>query len=258
MQCVKLVALAVALTSLVACREKWDVKNYAENIAETTCAKAYECCTVDDIAASEQTNYGNSRDACEDKIADVLNFKEDTIERGIDKSRLVYHGAVLEHCLANYAKLSCDDLKNKATATVAACDGVLVPLVPENGRCDMDEECLEGYCRFAKEGDEEGTCSRFIEVGEPCAELSCAPGTYCLDTCVPTKADGESCRNNFECTTGGCNGADADTDAAGTCGPMGGVDSTCYLTKGCMAAEPQVFAALATVVWFVRRRRITR
>ena len=177
--------IAVGAMSFVACRDKWDVKNYAENLAEAQCAKIYDCCTQTEVQAVEQESYGNDQDDCEDETSDVLNFKENQIEEGVDDGRLEYHGDVLERCLANYAALSCTDLKQKATATAAECDGVLVPLVATGGECEIDEECIDGHCQFANEDDEEGVCQPFAAQGAACADTTCGPGTYCSTTCVP-------------------------------------------------------------------------
>jgi hypothetical protein len=178
----------------------------------------------------------------------------------MDKGRLDYHGAVLARCLANYAELSCDALKVRAPAVAAECDGVFVPFVDLGGECEIDEECKSGNCYYADEEDDQGTCQPFADLGDDCGGATCGPGTYCAGTCVSTEADGAACRNNFECTTGGCNGYDADTGAEGTCGPMGGEGSQCFLTKGCAAAPPHLFAALAVMVrlWRGRGRSAAR
>ena len=246
--------VAAAAVSLVACRDKWDVKNYAENLAEAQCAKAYDCCTEAEIEASEQQSYGVNEGDCVDETTDVLNFKEGQIQEGVDEGRLEYKGTVLERCLANYAALSCADLKSKSTALAAECGTFLIPKVDEGGTCKIDEECLSGYCFRANDDDDEGSCQPFAAEGTSCGGAQCGPGYYCGGTCVPTKADGLACRNNYECATGGCNGYDADTGTEGTCGPMGGAGTQCFITKGCAAAPPHIFAALAVILLFWRGR----
>ncbi len=246
--------IAASAMSLVACRDKWDVRNYAENVAEAQCAKAYDCCSEAEIEASEQESYGVNEGDCVDETSDVLGFKEDQIKEGVDEGRLEYKGTVLERCLASYAALSCEDLKSKATAVAAECDAFLIPKVEEGGTCKIDEECVNGNCYRAEDDDDEGTCQPFAAQGASCGAATCGPGTYCAGTCVATKADGAACRNNFECTTGGCNGYDADTGTEGTCGPMGGEGTQCFITKGCAAAQPHVFVALGVILWLLRAR----
>ena len=248
------VLIAVSAVWLVACRDKWDVRNYAENLAEARCAKAYDCCTEREIEASEQEMYGVDEGDCVDATADALGFKEDLIKEGIDAGRLSYDGALLERCVKGYAALSCEELKNEATASIAECEAFLVAKVADGGKCKLGEECVTRNCQRVDAEDAEGTCQPFAAQGASCGTATCGPGTYCAGTCVPTRPDGAACGSNFECATGGCNGYDGASGTAGTCGPMGGEGTQCYLTKGCAAAPPHVVAALAVILWLWRSR----
>lgn len=253
--------VVVGATALVACRDKYDIKNYAENLAEATCKKAYDCCTSAEIEASGQgVGYGDDEDDCEDNFEGAFKDQQKRLEKSIDAGRLKYDANQLEKCLDAYAAKSCEELKSRLTEDAAECDTVFTAQVANGGVCASDEDCTSGRCELAvdQDGDEadEGICQAYAAVGATCNETTtCGPGSYCEGSaCVAAKADGATCTSNGQCDTGGCNGFDSEAGTDGTCGPKGGEGTRCYLTKGCAAVDPHVFAALAVVLWLVRRR----
>lgn len=254
-------AVVACAMALVACRDKYDIKNYADNLAEATCKKAYDCCSKDEIKASGQdVGYGDDEDDCEGNFEAIFKDREERLEKSVDAGRVAYDQDQFEKCLTAYEAKSCDELKSRLTEDVAECDTVFTATVANGGVCATDEDCTSGHCELAvdQDGDEaaEGICQAYAAVGAPCNETTtCGPGSYCEGTsCVTAKADGDECTSNGQCNSGGCNGYDQEAGTDGTCGPKGGAGTTCYLTKGCAAVEPHVFAALAVGLWLLRRR----
>ncbi|MBI5511614.1 MAG: hypothetical protein HY903_22895 [Deltaproteobacteria bacterium] len=254
-----LLVLPIAL--LAACGDSdVELEDLPDAVAETLCKKAYECCTADEVVASQQTGYTSSSAECPAKMASGLQGTKTNIERGEKRDRLVYHGDRLRECLDAYATLSCDALKSAATSRLPVCDGYLEPKVTPGGACDYDDECIGGSCE-GESGDAEGVCVAFVAAAAACGTAPCGDGLYCsgTDVCMQKKADGEACGANYECLTGGCNGNDPNQGVLGTCGRMGGEATACFLTKGCAAGGASLApAACAVALLGLRRRRCRR
>jgi len=229
------------------------VDDFPAEAAKTVCTKVYACCTA---AEAMPTNFGPDQPGCEAKVK-MGTFDVDTVKRSVTAGRLVYHSDKAADCLAQYAALTCEQLKTNATATPAACDGLTEPKVAPGGACSTDRECIGGTCDGEGIGTD-GVCVSFLTESSSCADGGvCGSGLYCGGgACRKTLADGTACAGNFECTTGGCNGRDA--GVAGTCGLKGGAGTTCYATTGCSSAGGFVAAAFALLVLLAATRpRVT-
>ena len=80
-----------------------------QQIAETVCPKAYECCTGAELM--QNTIAGSDVESCEEKTLDSFENNFDDFEEAIDDGRAAYHGDRLETCLTFIRTSSCPALK---------------------------------------------------------------------------------------------------------------------------------------------------
>lgn len=86
-----------------------------------------------------------------------------------------------------------------------ACSGLFVGTAPLDGDCYSNEifssdGCGEGFCS----GSCPGKCRPFAELGDDCATIQCAPGSYCGGSvCKAYKKEGQSCAaDGAQCAPG--------------------------------------------------------
>ena len=226
-------------------------------IAQTVCAKAYDCCSPAQLMGNDLA--GTDEPSCEQKTGDAYKSQLSAIQSSQDRYRSVYDGAKLDACLATIRTTSCQDLAaTNHFSGIPGCDSFVQPRVALGGTCDYDWECQQSQCHH-QPGAAEGACAPFAAVGEGCADSKCAPGLLCDSqdmVCATAVADGAACMRGDQCASGSCN--------QGSCGarPSG----TCFYSSGCAlggggrpAASSQLGAlALVAAAAFIRRRRVIR
>lgn len=200
------------------------LSSLAQELAESSCAKMFECCTEAEIMMQfEGIDPPPSTEAeCATTLAGFLTIGTATWMESVSAGRLAYHDDLAGDCLAVVDALTCDAYAGGLTeepAGAMACDQMLEPLVADGGACSQNLECINGYCEGAT-SDSDGVCTVLPELGEEC-DFDCAEGLYCEfgspSTCVAEKADGAECTRDDECEND-CVGADPSMGTAGTCG----------------------------------------
>jgi hypothetical protein len=249
------------------------INQTASDIAESVCAKAWACCSVDqlknngssgaDVSTDSEPctrdSYAKCEQACESKTAeDFRNYLAD-IQRSVDQKRAVYEEAKVKACLKTIREDSCENLNMSYHLTgVPGCDSFASPLVAMGGACSKDYECTSGWCKpAATAGD--GTCAAPMS-GMSCAVDGCGRGFACDgrgtndqadDVCVQLQDNGLSCSGGVQCKSGNCTN--------NTCMPPAGA---CFYGSGCSAAggAPSVAALLLVLglAGFAARGRARR
>ncbi|MDP1828212.1 MAG: MYXO-CTERM sorting domain-containing protein [Archangium sp.] len=228
------------------------VENFPSGAAKAYCKQVYTCCSAGETA--DAGSLGPDQPTCATNVTTQLDGKTGLIKSEQSKGRLTYKGDVAQACIDKLAALKCQELKSTATATPAECTTYTEPKTALGAACQLSESCIGSWCSGATLSAD-GTCTAFIAEGQSCSAGQCIAGTYCdgSSTCAKPKADGAACNGNFECATGGCNNKGAD-GGTGTCGLRGGSGTTCFVTQGCSATGPGIFALLALVL-LARKRR---
>jgi hypothetical protein len=218
-------------------------------IAQTVCAKAYDCCTPAQLMGNDLA--GTDEPSCEQKTSDAFGKQVSAVLDSQDKYRSVYDGAKLEACLAYIRATSCHDLgTTNHFSGIPGCDSFVQPRVAQGSACTYDWECQEGQCHH-DEGKLEGTCRPLTAAGEDCTNSKCAAGLLCdsqSKLCTAALADGAACLRGDQCDSGSCN--------LGTCGPPPG--GTCFYSSGCAygGQRPGALSLLGVLAaaLFARRR----
>jgi hypothetical protein len=152
------------------------------------CAKAFECCTEEELDALALV--GESESQCRLAIGALLGLYAVEIQASIDAGRARYDGEGLADCIESPAELGCDMLPGRANPGILSfldaigCPGVMSPLVEMGETCGAHHECLDGYC--------DGATQAWSPTG----------------TCAATKANGEDCTLAEECEGGACSPTD--------------------------------------------------
>ena len=81
--------ITVGVVALVGCRDRYDVHNYAANVAEAWCARVYDCCSAAEIEAAAQARSAGGT-SCEAAVAGALAAKQAEVEASIRRGRLTY------------------------------------------------------------------------------------------------------------------------------------------------------------------------
>lgn len=153
-------------------------------LAGAVCAKAFECCTAEELAALAVV--GSSEAQCRIAVALLIELYGADIQDSIDAGRAAYDGEAVAGCIAAQEGRACDMLP--AFGEIG-CAGSVVPLVAMGEACGAHNECMGG-----------GYCDGATQVSSP------------TGTCATKKADGEACTIPEECEGGAC-------DSAAGCGP---------------------------------------
>jgi hypothetical protein len=158
-------------------------------VAVELCTKAFECCSAEEIQASQGVG---SVVQCELAVATIVQLQVNAAKPAIEAGRVVYDGAALERCMQDYGSQTCDMLRG---LTSFECEGLIVPQQGEGDACGISAECIQGYC--------DGSSNASNPVGH----------------CVPTKENGADCSANAECASAFCNAGACETlDAQALCG----------------------------------------
>jgi hypothetical protein len=145
-------------------------------IADAVCAKAFECCTAEELMALSVI--GETEDQCRVAVAAFLGLYQVNIQASITAMRSAYDGVALSDCVGNHQLRTCEMVPSLEEIN---CAGAVVPLIPIGETCGAHHECIDGYCAGAGS--------------------SAATPT---GTCTAKKADGEMCAGPEECASGAC------------------------------------------------------
>jgi hypothetical protein len=93
-----------------------DPVGQCKDAAKATCAKFFGCFTSDELSLVAQL-VGNNEADC------ITKFSADCNTEGVKcDSGETYSSSAGKECISQIKSLSCDEIKNPATATPAACD----------------------------------------------------------------------------------------------------------------------------------------
>ena len=224
-----------------------------EQIASTVCPKAYSCCTPSQLMGNDLA--GTDELSCESKTAKAFRDQLAAVQDSQRAGRARYDGTRVGSCLETIRASTCETLgmTNHFTG-IPGCEKFVEPLVEVGGTCFNDWECKTADASAAGRCHE-GRCEALPAAGAPCADKRCAVGAVCdpNDTCVETRAEGQSCTQAVQCPSLQCTN--------GTCAPRAG---TCFYASGCSVAGGTgagapaallILAALAAAALVGRRRR---
>lgn len=235
------------------------VDEMPREVAKAYCTKVFECCMANEAGAEQ---YGTDVASCEEKIRPQFETTRSFVKTGQAKERIQYDGQKLSDCVGALKVATCAAMKRNQTSPLTACESSwMIPKVAVGSACGYDRECINGTCDGESLDKGDGTCRAFVAESQDCDAGVCGSGLICDNSkkCVKTKADGQACNANFECSTGGCNGRDA--GVPGACGEKGGAGTQCFTTQGCSSSGGSAgFAWLlipaAALLMLLRRRAV--
>lgn len=147
-------------------------------LARVFCAKLYQCCS----AAERMGNLvaGSDQNSCVTTTSAFVALALIGVQDSIAKGRAAYHPEQMGACLDKMGALDCPAARmtDLDANTIPECAAAFEPKVAVGGACGDDGDCIAGYCKDASDT---------------------TPGT-----CAATKADGQPCLFDPECTNGEC------------------------------------------------------
>jgi len=210
-------------------------KSIPQQVAETVCPKAYQCCTTMQLMGNDLA--GTDVATCQTKTTNGFQNQLAAITASQNQGRSVYNANKLDACLATIRNATCDalDVTNHLSG-VPGCNSFVTPQVAIGGACTHDWECIDGWCSVPAMTSGDGTCRPRAVGGASCAVDMCAAGAICTadtKTCVVLGGTGADCTTLYQCASGVC---DIPTGAgAGTCAPP--APTSCFYASGCAVAE---------------------
>lgn len=185
-------------------------------MAEAYCVRVFACCDDRERRLGTIIPYADSRpdlptvEACitymtaELERSSLLQF----LAGPVSDERVRYDEARAAECVAQYAAMSCEDFARERPLRVRdmrSCS----PFVGTRATgdvCEYDQQCVTGYCVFAKPGSDK-TCEPLPTNGETCSSGRCADGLFChfaANVCEPALSLGDECTYDAACTSGLC------------------------------------------------------
>jgi hypothetical protein len=197
--------------------------------ATAYCAQIFDCC-----ADSERANaaYGDSQteaDCVDEARSHFQLIYVSGVADAETEGRLNYNADKAGDCLARLEQ-SCDSLPREPAEVVDHCQAFLEPQLEVGDRCTHYFSCKTNHCDGVTtnpdDEEQDGTCAE-SEPGDVCQLFGCSESQYCdVDNnrgefvCFSLKANGEACREPFECTSDFCGERDPDAgDFDGVCAP---------------------------------------
>lgn len=232
-----LVAGAVSTGCGGGCGNKVKVEDLDEELPGPICEKIFECCSDEEIEASQGLFFEFEDEAsCVETYDGLVSLALiSSIVAAEDHGRAEYDGQAAADCIDDIKNSSCEEAAQRNLSEVI-CEGMIKPLLSEGDTCKQDFECIEGSCYMADFDAEEGTCMVLPTAGEPCLEQQsdnditfsvCAEGFACVDdTCIEPKEPGADCSSSAECQTN----CDIDTN---TCAERLDAGENCFGDDTC-------------------------
>jgi hypothetical protein len=140
-------------------------------VARAICEKIDLCCSS--MERSRILGAGEDRASCEMTLGAFYGFQFGPLERGVDRSLIVYDPEKMALCVETYRDSGCV-APGFASATV--CAEVLSGVLDNGAVCESSFECVGGRCA--------------VQAGQR--------------VCSGRKADGESCTRDGECSSRFC------------------------------------------------------
>jgi hypothetical protein len=148
------------------------------------------------------------------------------LEAAVEDGRIEYHPDKAEACFDAIEARDCADANDR---DIEACEAALSGTVPEDGDCELDEEC-EGSLICETNAVCPGVCVKRYGPGVACLESDeCADGLVCSTAtahCVAPAGEGGACEGGTEpqCDVGLlCVGNDNSQQRPGSCRPLDSV-----------------------------------
>jgi|SRR5690554_802905 len=209
--------------------ERLELEELADAFAVAYCAQVFGCCTD-----SERNNaaYGNSETEAECVDTARYHFNllfVSNVRNAEHEGRLRYNEAVANECLTRL-KQSCDALPTGPQTLLEHCQRFIEPLLEAGDKCVHYYSCKTNHCdgvvTVFEDVEQEGICAE-SKPGDECQAFGCSDGQYCdVDpelhkfVCFELRANGEPCRDTFECISSYCSDLDRNAgDFDGFCAP---------------------------------------
>jgi hypothetical protein len=175
--------LAASATSASCGSDDPDLASVPGGLAQAVCGKIYQCCS-----AAERTGNalsGGDQKSCEATASGLVSLGIASVKSSVDKGRVVYHADKMSVCLEKLRALDCPAARMTSLEEnpIPECAAAFEGKVALGSACADSGECVTRYCDAG--GADEGKCAA-------------------------TKADGQPCQLDPECTNGEC--------AGGVCG----------------------------------------
>ena len=158
------------------------IEQLPAQFSKVLCDKIYMCCSASERMGNPFV--GTDVASCQPFVGGLLTLVVPAIQQSVAKGRSVYHADRMGACLAKIRAAACSEAKMDSIS-IAACENALEPKVAIGGDCGDHGDCVGGWCNGAE--------------------------NMTLGKCVATKADGQPCLEDEECTSRSCN--------ADGCGP---------------------------------------
>lgn len=184
-----------------------------------SCALQFDCCTDAELMERYMGfEFEGQPITTEEQCVSFSNavftsFGVASYKASIEAGRAEYDADAAGECVAVLQGLSCAQFAANAIPTSpTGCRPFLIPKVGDGGACTQDYECTSNNCEGASnpigEPSTEGQCKPIPAEGQPCDD-NCTEGLFCGSgpsgkVCQPTRADGEQCNLDEQCTSDYC------------------------------------------------------
>jgi hypothetical protein len=167
-------------------------------VSEAWCAKAYECCTDDELANFTFT----TEEECKTEVAATLTqYWVTPMQNAVTADRGEYDAGKAHKCLEAFEGLGCVGTNNPQDF-FDNCSTPWIPKQTADQDCASQFECVEGiYCSATTD-----KCVTPAAVNDTCTpdqDPYCEMELYCDGTnCVTRKAATDACTDDGECELG--------------------------------------------------------
>ena len=167
--------------------------------AEAYCSWLYRCCPaaqLEHLGDAPISFYGNSEAECRTNYAALLLLVVPSLTESEGLGRRRYDPVGAQACVDAMAA-QCGDPE-------ALCTGLVQSLVPLDGACLEDGDCVGELVCLGETASTDGSCGERLALGEPCDDDSDCQSDQCLTNCVEKAALGATCYVDDACLSAYC------------------------------------------------------
>ncbi|MBX3272734.1 MAG: hypothetical protein KF729_20905 [Sandaracinaceae bacterium] len=157
---------------------------FLDRVAAAQCEAVARCALAEVLYDQAHTSETHCRTTARARLA------------AYEGASIAFDAAAAEACLAEAARVACEQDFYLQDGLPLACDAALRGTVADGAACASGLDCVSGLCGCMR------TCEPVAGVGAACTEMPCARGSRCEGgTCVANVAprrEGEPCTAGFE------------------------------------------------------------
>jgi hypothetical protein len=185
------------------------VTRFAGQTLQVHCEKLFECCSgeeLEDIMGARSESVEDCA-ASASAVFSAIAFGE--YDRAVDEERVIFDADAAQLCVDSWGGRSCGELSaaNIFSTDLPGCREAVSGTVELGSSCVADMDCKVGHCR--SDAEDNSTCQRLPQAGQPCPELRCAEDAYCSTfgeqyTCEAKRELEQGCQLARDCKSGVC------------------------------------------------------